>query len=639
MIAVSKKDATKTTSRKAANWATAPKGPAGQASEAARMLQTWMDGIENQSWARRWADYTFFRYMTGRPTGPASYSYSSTSRPASANVYSRAVFQTPRYNVLRQCASALAVRLFKSTRTFLQVNPIADGSFRDRVKAKGLTRWLDAAFYDLKLWPMIEKAGADSRMWGSGWLKVDVSPDKKSIKVTRVIKDEVVVDENETNASEWPKKLGIRVFMHREELEDAFGDIPGALEAIANAPKSNNGFYFGDLDCTDILVLRESWALPVGKRKGRHLLTIGNFALVDEEYTRDHYPLARLLFEDEGFYGMGMAEMVLGLQREVDRVLAANWENVRRAAWPRIGIAAGSNVNEAQLADTSNGIYHYTGTAPKFDFPKSIDPEMRAYLNETIQRIKDTFRLGDAMVTGQNPKLTSGTAIDKMEDAADGAHVNLSQYIEDFVEQIGVLLVEAAEICKPVVTLPGRRIQQIKWDDVQIARSSYSLRAFPVGRLSQSIAVKQQQIQTWLAAGRISQATAMRLEQVPDVDGYQDLANASQDYIAMVLDLAIDDGVYSPIEPWCDLEAALEQIQSRYLTEKTQKTPQDRLDLVLHLMSQTQELIDEANPAPAPGTGPAAAGFGIQPPAGPAPAPSPYPYAPDMAAPAPPPPQ
>jgi hypothetical protein len=611
-------------------WWKAPK------EDVARQLAAWCDNIERVSWARRWNNLAFYRYMTGRPNAPATYNYATTSRPSSVNVYSRAVFETPRYNVLRQCSDALANRVYKN-RPFLQVCPIA-GDFKARCKAKHLTRYLDAAFFDLKLWPIIEQCGEDCRIWGTSFLKVDVGLDD-TVRVTRILQDEVIIDDNECNTGE-PRHLAIRVFVNRDELAAKYQDNPAALDAIRNAPKSSNGFFFGgDLDCTDVIVLREGWSLPMGKVKGRHVLAAGDFAFIDEEYKRDHFPIAKLTFKQvsTGWFGMGMAEMVMGLQREVDRLLAAIWENMRRAAWPRIGIAAGSNVTAGQLADKSNGIYSYTGTAPKFDFPEALSPDQHQYLNDTIQRIKETFRLNDQIAQGQKPKYTSGKAIVEQNTMDDAAHIDIAQHLEDFVENIGYLIIEASEICKPSVTLPGRKIQQIDWADVEIARNSYSLRAFPVGRLSQSIAERTQEIESWYAEGSISRGVKMRLEQVPDVDGYQDLVNASGDYIEQVLDHMIEDGEYEPAEPWCDLQSALETTQSRYLQEKIQHTPQDRLDLLLQFMAQVQEMIADAAPTPAPG-GP---GFGIQPPGAPPtalngqPAPqAPFPIAPSMAPPA-----
>src|ERR1700690_3474344 len=84
----------------------------GEAPVATR-LATWMDSIERGMWPQRWANLTYYRYMTGREAGPTTYNYSSTSRPSALTAYwSRARFAAPRDNVLAQCSDALHARVY-----------------------------------------------------------------------------------------------------------------------------------------------------------------------------------------------------------------------------------------------------------------------------------------------------------------------------------------------------------------------------------------------------------------------------------------------------------------------------------------------------------------------------------------------
>ncbi len=576
-----------------------------------RRLRAWMDGIENTSWTKRWASLVFYRYMTGRTTGPIGYNFSSTARPGAANIYSRAVFEAPRYNVLAQCNDALANRVYKS-RPFLQVCPI-DGDFTTRFDARSLTQYMDAVFYTLELWQMIELCGFDSRIWGDGFLKVDNGMNGQ-LTATRILSDEIVVDENECNTGKL-SRLGIRVFVSRSQMleQPYIKSNPAAVDAIKRAPKSNNGFYFGgDIDYTDVIVLREAWSFATQENEtdkdgnkttemepGYHVLAVGDFTLKCEPWNRDHAPIARLPFKlmPTGYYSQGMPEMALGLQRELDRTMAANWENRRRAAWPRIGIAQGSNVDPGKLGDKSNGIYYYTGTAPLFQFPEATPPSEFTYEESLIRRIKEVFRLNDQQMQGARPKAISGKAVNLIDELDDAAHADLFQHMEDFVECIGNLIIEASEDSKPKVTLPGRQAQLIDWAKLNWDEKKFYLRPFPVGRLSQSIAVRQEQIRTWYAEGAISKQTKMRLEQVPDTDGYQSLANAAQDFIEMQLDEMIQTGDYQPPEPWVDVDAAMETAQARYCYERTLKTPQKRTDMILRYISALDELKSAAGAA------------------------------------------
>jgi len=601
-------------------WWKAPK------TDVARQLAAWCNNIESTAWQRRWDNLTFYRYMTGRATGPASFNYSPTVRPSRAsNLFARGKFEAPSYNVIQQCSDALAARVYKE-RPFVQVCPIA-GDFKARVKSKKLSRWLDACFFDLGLWPIVEQCGEDARTWGTGFVKIDVDPVTKEPRATRILQDEVIVDESECDAGS-PRRLAIRIFANRDEMLAAYGTNPEAIDAIENAPKAESGLYFGnDIDYTNVIVLREAWSLPKGSKiKGRYVLSIGDFALEDKEWTRKTFPLAKLTYKgvSTSWFGMGMPEMALGLQREVDRTMAAMWENKRRAAWPRILIDAGANVNPGSLGDKSNGIVNVTGGVDriKFIFPESIPADQANDLESNIRRIKELFRMNDQATMGVPRRELSGVAIEKAEVVDDAAHLPQLQNLEDFVVQIGLLLIEAGEQCKPVVRLPGRMTQEIKWEDVQISRNSYSLRPFPVGRLSKDMATRQKQIDVWFAQGKISKETSMRLEQVPDIDGFLDLVNASGDYVQDTLDRMVEDGDYDPPTGVEDLEAAHEAAQSRYLQEKKLKTPKDRLDLIMKYVVAVEQLMSEMTdmmPGPPQPGGP---GVGIQPPLG-APMPGP----------------
>jgi len=584
-------------------WWNAPK------SEVARQLAAWTDSIERGNWSRRWANLVFYRYITGRPTAPTSFNYSATARPSSVNIYSRAQFETPRYNLLAQCSDSLGARIY-ADRPLLQVSPIA-GNQKARVKSKQLTRWLDAIFYDMDLWHEIEKCGDDCRTWGSAFLKIDVDLLGK-IKATRVLQDEIVIDENECNAGE-PQHMAIRLFVNRDELAERYKGNPEALEAIRTAPHATNGLYFGsDIDYTNVVVLREAWSLKRGTIKGRYVLALNNYAFEDKEYDKEYFPLAKLVFKQvsTSWFGMGMPEMALGLQRELDRCSAAYWENIRRAAWPRILLAAGSNVNPGSLGDKSNGLVNFTGVEPKFVVQQAIGADAFRWYEDIARRMKELFRLNDQMSMGTKRREYSGRAIELSEDIDDAAHMPQAERLQDFVMCIGRLLINAGEKAKPAVRLPGRSVQVIKWEDVELDQNSFDLRVFPVGRLSKSMAERQKQIDTWFAQGKISKGTAMRLEQIPDIDGYQDLVNASRDYVEATLDKMVEDGEYAPPTGLEDLQEALEQAQSRYMLEKLMGTDQKYLDLILKYIVSVQQLSADANP-PTP-----AVPFGMQAPAG-----------------------
>jgi hypothetical protein len=581
-----------------------------------RELYSWTANLEQLAWPRRYRSLLFFRYMTGRPVNPA-FHYSMGPRPGSITaLYSRVQWAAPSMNVLAQCDDVLRNRVY-SQRPFLQWCPDA-GDHKGRVNSKKLTRWTDGAFHDYDVWKLVEACGDDSRMYGAGWLKVDASLNGKEIRCTRIIDDEVMEDETELNVTDLPKTRAIRIFVSRDEMLQQYGADADAAAAIKNAPHVNPGLYFGaDLDTSDVITLIEGWRLKVGDQRGRHVLCTANYTFVDEPYDKDHYPMARLVYQEvPSSRPMGMAEQVLSLQREIERVMAAFQENVMRMSWPRVGVEASSNVNDSALAGKSGGIFRFTKTAPVFFNPVAITKDQFEYLTTLIRMVKERIGISDQAAVGMQTAFKSGLAIEKAAQLDDVRHRVLSKHLEDFVEEIGVLLVEAAVKVRPTVRLPGRFVQEIKWNEIGIddVTDMSRPRAFPMSSLPQTMAYRQEVVDTWFANGQISKQTKMRLDQIPDLDGYQDIANASQESTERQCDEIVEDGTYSPPTVFGDLDDHLSYAQSRYEFECNAQTPQDRLDMLLQYIAAVKELIDERQtamtpPAPAPG-------FGVQPPAG-----------------------
>jgi hypothetical protein len=122
-----------------------------------------------------------------------------------------------------------------------------------------------------------------------------------------------------------------------------------------------------------------------------------------------------------------------------------------------------------------------------------------------------------------------------------------------------------------------------------------------MSRLPQLPAARLQQVADWYQDGIIDKSTKLRLEQVPDTQGYANLFTAAEDNIHRTIDLIIEDAEYEPPEPYQDLKKGIQIGQSRWLQERDRKTPQDRLDLLMQLVMQAQELTEQGNPPPTVG--------------------------------------
>ncbi len=569
-------------------------------------LSSAAQNIEKYSWHRRLLGLTCTRYMTGREMS-SLYAYSMARRPASLTNRLRQIDWTPPTdNVIATIGDVYRSNIWKE-HPFVLVAPIA-GNFKAYIKSIQMTRFCDAAFHDTNFWDTYEACGDDATTVGDGFVRVHESfTEKRKIAITRMMADEILVNEEEALYGN-PRSIIFRCFVHREELISKFGTTPELRDKIWKAPGAYPGLYYGDLNAQDVVPFlegyhRKGWDSKTDKEAdGRAVTSINNIVLDDRKWNKNHFGIAQLKFSrlPNGYFSQGLVEQLLSYQAELNRYDAADWENQQRISWPTVMNPIGSQVSAGALMGVAGRIVNYVpiaGMRPDFVFPDASNAMAEQRRGRIKSSAYERARISPNAAQGERPDgVNSGAAIMMWATVKDSAHVDVGQHGEKFVTDVAGLVFELAEEIEPVVKLPGRNVQEIKWSEAKLSKDSYHARAFPMSSLPQLPAARQQKIDNWYANGQITKAIKMRLEQVPDVDGYEDLANAALNDVHMVLDAIIETGDYMPPEPFEDLSSAIQIAQSRWLHERARKTPQDRLDLLLQWVMQCDELIAEGAP-------------------------------------------
>ncbi len=591
-------------------------------SEVANAITRRATVIETAQTQKRWRSLVFYRHATGRPNAP-QFSYGMAKRPlSSANYYSSFQFTPPRYNLIAACSDVYVNRLMRN-HSFLSVVPDR-GDFSMRQKSKLLEQWLDATFEETGFWDQWALMGLDAITYGTGILKFTPSADGKKPSVSRIHPDELLYEnEDEDN----PISVIQRVWANREEINERYGTTPEAREAIKNAT-SYPAFYFGPgLDCSNVIPLLEGWRLPhINGKPGRHVLVVGNYTVTDEPYKETSFPFESWQFHQlpSGIFGQGLAEILLSINDEIDTLLSYITENIHRCGFPKWLVDNSSDVNPDALGDTSGGVISYTGTKPEQVAPPTTNAEVYQQLERLIRLGLNRAHISEAAVSGEKPgALTSAVALEKWTQIDDSNFAEMGGRLEAFLTRCGYQMIRLGKEVKPTVTLAGKRKQQIKWADLGMTgdKPQY-LRAYPMSRLPQTMAGRQQLIDTMLRNGVISKALHTRLSQVPDIDQELDLLNAPTDAVERQLDSIVETGNYIPPTPFLDLEYAIQAAEARYLLEEDDGTPRDRLDTILQYRAAAIDLREQQNtpdgpPAGAQEPAPATPAFnGITPPPG-----------------------
>lgn len=595
--------------------------------ELANWLSEVATRIENAHLTDRWRSLVFYRHFTGRPSA-AQFSFGMAKRPASFHRWhSSFEFKPPRYNVIAECADVYVNRLL-SQQIYLAVEP-ERGDFKMRQLAKMLEMWVEAGLAETGFWATVGRMGIDALCYGSGIVKPCIGLNGK-ISFPRVHRDELLYENEEEDEQ---NTVIHRRWANREDIMDRYGTTKARQEAIAKAPSAFQAFYDGSLDCRNVIPLLEGYRLPhVDGKAGRQVLAIGNLVLKDVPYKDPELPFEKFDFHvlPSGWFGQGLAEILLGLNEEIDFVMGANSENVHRLGFPKWLREVNSGVNPDALGDTSGGVIDWTGVKPEQIAPPPTNPQNFMYCDGLIAKARARAHISEMAVKGENGggPGASAVAMEKRSQIDDANFKEMGQRLELFATGCTYRMIRLGAEAKPSFTLPGRSRQLIDWSEVKEAiagavKKPVGLQALGMSRFPQSISGRQEILDAMLANGTISRRWHTRFSQVPDIDGMQDELNAKMDAVSWALDKLFASDDYVPPSPFMDLDYAKEAVENRYLLEEMAGTPRWKLDQFLLWRAAVMELIEQRDTpdqppgdavVPPPGAGAPIAAPGMAPP-------------------------
>jgi hypothetical protein len=147
------------------------------------------------------------------------------------------------------------------------------------------------------------------------------------------------------------------------------------------------------------------------------------------------------------------------------------------------------------------------------------------------------------------------------------------------------------------VKVPGKKfIETIDWKEIDLHDDDYVMQMFPVSSLPTDPEGRLQTIQEYMQAGIISPRAGRRLLDFPDLDQIEDLANSQEDYLHEVLEKIVDDGEFTPPDPFDDLKLAQELSLEYYSRGKLQGLEEEKLELLRRFNDQCIVLIQKAMP-------------------------------------------
>lgn len=505
------------------------------------------------------------------------------------------------YNVVASVIDTITAKIAKNRPKPLFLT--SGGDYKVQRKAKKLNKFVEGIFYEndvRKLSPTIFRDGC---VFGDG--VVHVFAENKRVKFERVLASELYVDELEGFYGE-PRQLHRVKAVDRRVLMQAF---PKKAEAIRTAEGATADMVGWWQQVSDLVLVIESWHLPSGPKAndGKHVICIKETTLVEEEWTKDFFPFARFAWNRRlhGFWGQGLAEAIQNIQLEINKLLWLIQRSMHLGGTFKIALENGSKVVKEHLNNDIGSIITYTQNPPHYLVPPIVQPEIYSHLLTLKEAAYEQAGVSQLSAAAKKPDgLDSGKALREYNDIESDRFMVVGQAYENFHLDLAKLAIETAkdiyERSEPrsyEVKVPGKKfLETVDWKDIKLDDDAYSMQVYPISSLPQDPQGRLQTVQEYIQAGFLDPLQGRRLLDFPDLDAVDDMANAALDWIYEVLEKIVEDGDFTPPDPFMDLKTARTIAQQFYAWGQQQKLPEDRLELLRTFMTQIDALAASAMP-------------------------------------------
>lgn len=516
----------------------------------------------------------------------------------------------PTANVVYSCTDTFVSRITQARPkpTFLT----DDGHYRERLMSEQLNNFLMGEFYRCKTYEKGAFASRDSCIIGDGLIKVFAKEDK--VAHERTLSTELLTDYNDayygTPRSLLQTKLVDRGAMlamvkgHKEEK--AVLDAQGGT--VDNSPLSTDTI-------SDQFIVAEGWHLPSGDGApdGRHCLVSSAGILLDERFTKQTFPFAKIGYNPDiiGFFSQSLAEILMPTQMEIYKMLIVASQAIELMGVPRILIDEFSQILETAFNNNIGTIIKYSKTPPIFANPTSNPPEIYEWIKWLIQNAYQMSGISGMSASSQKPAgLNSGAAMRMYDDLQTDRFAAYSKRYETFYTDIAYLTIDCArDIAKETgsytTVYPNKDgTREVDLPKAAILRDTYVIQCFEESSLVKDPAGRQAQLSEMLAAGEITQQEFRRLSSFPDLKQSDTLANALEERILKSLDDIVEKGKSGYSRPdvfMLDPSDLATKITVQYINKyAVTDLEEEKMQLLRDFFTQIQVLKMKAPPPPPP---------------------------------------
>lgn len=509
----------------------------------------------------------------------------------------------PTMNVIQSCVDTLVSRISQA-----RPRPVFltdEGNYKERQLSKQLNQFIMGEFYREKAYELGPLLLRDAGVLGTGLWKVFKSIDNK-VGVERRLYTDVLVDPNDGLYGK-PRNFYDLKLVDRDLALEMFDKNKSEVRSAEQAYPDNSGT--AERTVSDQIMLAEAWRLPSykGCDDGRHVIVCSAGILLDEPWTRDKFPFVSMPYSPQllGFWGQGLAEQLMGTQVEINKLLMTISKSINLVGVPRVFVEDGSKVVKSHLNNDIGAIVTYRGTKPIYEVAPCVPQEIYAQLQRLVEYAYQQSGISALSATAQKPAgLNSGEAIRNYDDLqSDRFAALVRRYDMCFVDLAYLMIEEAKEITetegKYTTVYPNSNgIRQIDLPASKMLEDTYIIQCFDSSSLPRDPAGRMAKITEYMQAGILSPEEGRRLMDFPDLGQVEKLANAAEERILKILDEIVEDGKYTPPDPFIDIQLAKKLVVQYYNLYMQMNLEEKKAQMLRNFNTQLDTLIAAAQPPP-----------------------------------------
>lgn len=524
----------------------------------------------------------------------------------------------PTFNIIQSCIDTLLSRL---TQNEPEPKFLTDGAdYKQRHLAQELNQFILGEFYQTHAYQKAAKMLRDGMTMGTGCLKVYRGDDDK-VCIDRVMPTDLYVDDNDSLNGEPQQLLQMKLVDRDKIMANSSGK---AKSIIAMTPKSypDNAPDSGRTTADQIMLV-EGWKLASGPDPeapgyiaGRHTIATQEGIIFDEEWHKDKFPFVFFKYSEPflGFWGQGIATRLFGTQLSINRIMYTIARAISLVGVPRVFIEQSSKVVKAHNNNEIGVIITYSGTKPSYEVAPCNAPELYTERDKLIEYGFRQEGVSDLQATGKKPSgLDSGEAIRSYDDVNSDRSAETSKKYEQIFIDLAYLTTDVAmdiaeETGKYQTVYPNKDgTKEINLPQMGFLKNPFVIKCFTESSLPRTPAGRIATVTEQVQAGMLTVKEGRRLMKFPDLEQNEKLDNASEERIFQILDKIVENGKYTPPDPFIDLQLATTltvQYINLYLAANLEV---EKADLLRKFFIQVQTMITAGQPpAPAPGPTPTA---------------------------------